>query len=198
MKDIVFSINLGLIGTEDSRLEIFTDYLKELAINYKSENLVYEFFLKFENIPIKLRIAITDNFDDLIHRNKQFSHFDAILVAVNLYNINSISNYNLMDYVYFKNYYIFNGFSALVGVDTFLIQEKKVPNKKDITEFNLIQKTQELEFLYCFKIQDRKRDLTDLFNKMLSYINLKLKFLNPDLFNRVKSSGEENTTRNSF
>ena len=198
MKDIVFSINLGLIGTEDSRLEIFTDYLKELAINYKSENLVYEFFLKFENIPIKLRIAITDNFDDLIHRNKQFSHFDAILVAVNLYNINSISNYNLMDYVYFKNYYIFNGFSALVCVDTFLIQEKKVPNKKDITEFNLIQKTQELEFLYCFKIQDRKRDLTDLFNKMLSYINLKLKFLNPDLFNRVKSSGEENTTRNSF
>ena len=198
MKDIVFSINLGLIGTEDSRLEIFTDYLKELAINYKSENLVYEFFLKFENIPIKLRIAIADNFDDLIHRNKQFSHFDAILVAVNLYNINSISNYNLMDYVYFKNYYIFNGFSALVGVDTFLIQEKKVPNKKDITEFNLIQKTQELEFLYCFKIQDRKRDLTDLFNKMLSYINLKLKFLNPDLFNRVKSSGEENTTRNSF
>ena len=189
---------MGLIGTEDSRLEIFTDYLKELAINYKSENLVYEFFLKFENIPIKLRIAITDNFDDLIHRNKQFSHFDAILVAVNLYNINSISNYNLMDYVYFKNYYIFNGFSALVGVDTFLIQEKKVPNKKDITEFNLIQKTQELEFLYCFKIQDRKRDLTDLFNKMLSYINLKLKFLNPDLFNRVKSSGEENTTRNSF
>ncbi|NHJ19509.1 MAG: hypothetical protein EAX91_01105 [Candidatus Lokiarchaeota archaeon] len=189
---------MGLIGTEDSRLEVFTDYLKELAINYKSESLVYEFFLKFENIPIKLRIAIADNFDDLIHRNKQFSHFDVILVAVNLYNINSISNYNLKDYVYFKNYYIFNGFSALVGVDTFLIQDKKVPKKKDITEFNLIQKTQELEFLYCFKIQDRKRDLTDLFNKMLSYINLKLKFLNPDLFNRVKSSGEEPTTRNSF
>ena len=198
MKDIVFSINLGLIGTEDSRLEIFTDYLKDLALNYISENLVYEFFLKFENIPIKVRIAIANNFDDLIRRSKQFKHFDAIIVVVNLYNINSISSYNLKDYIYFKNYFIFNGFSALVGVDTFLIQDKKVPNKKDITEFNLIQKTQEFEFLYCFKIQDKKRDLTDLFNKMLSYINLKLKFLNPDLFNRVKSSGEETTTRNSF
>ncbi|GAH34079.1 unnamed protein product, partial [marine sediment metagenome] len=45
-------------------------------------------------------------------------------------------------------------------------------------------------FQYCFKIQDKKKDITDLFNKILNYIILKLKFLNPELFKRVKSNRE--------
>jgi hypothetical protein len=198
LKDIIFSINLGLIGTEDTRLEIFIDYLKELALKHTSENLIYEFNLKFEGIPIKLRIAIANNFNDLILRSKEFNHFDVIIVAVNLYDKNSISNYTIQNYSNFKNFFIFNGMSALVGVDTFLILDKEVPNNKDITEFNLIQKSKELEFLYCFKIQDKKRDVPDLFNKILSYVNLKLKFLNPDLFNRVKSNEQESNRRIYF
>jgi hypothetical protein len=189
---------LGLIGTEDTRLEIFTDYLKDLASKHTSENLVYEFNLKFEGIPIKLRIAIANDFNDLILRSKEFKHFDVIIVAVNLYDKNSISNYTIQNYSNFKNFFIFNGISALVGVDTFLILEKKVPNNKDITEFNLIQKSKELEFLYCFKIQDKKRDVADLFNKILSYVNLKLKFLNPELFDRVKSNEQESNRRIYF
>ena len=191
MKDIIFSINLGLIGTEDSKLEIFIDYLKEIALKYTSENLVYEFYLQSESIPIKLRIAIGSKFEDLIHRNEYFKHFDAIIIAVNLYNDNSISNYTVQSYSDFRNYFIFNGISVLVGVDPFLIIQKEPPNQRSITEFNLIQKTKELEFLYCFKIQDKKKDITDLFNKVLKYINLKLKFLNPELFKRAKSNSDK-------
>jgi hypothetical protein len=198
LKDIVYSINLGLIGTEDSRLEIFIDYLKESSLKYTSDNLVYEFFLRFESIPIKLRIAIANDFEDLIRRSENFKHFDAIIIAVNLYNNNSISNYTFQNYSNFRNYFIFNGITALVGVDTFLILYEEAPPQKDITEFNLIQKTQELEFLYCFKIQDKKKDITDLFNNVLSYINLKLKFLNPDLFSRVKSNEQESNRRTNF
>jgi hypothetical protein len=192
----VFSINLGLIGTEDSRLDIFTDYLKGLAIKHTSENLVYEYFLRFEEIPIKLRVVIANNFDDLIPRNKEFKHFDAIIIAVNLYNKDAISNYDIQNFLNFRNFFIFNGFTALVGVDTFLIQDRDAPDNKDITEFNLIQKTKELEFLYCFNIQNKKKDVINLFNKFLSYINSKLKFLNPDLFNRVRSNEQESNRRN--
>jgi hypothetical protein len=198
LKDIVYSINLGLIGTEDSRLEIFIDYLKESALKYTSENLVYDFFLRFESIPIKVRIAIANDFEDLISRSENFRHFDAIIIAVNLYNNNSISNYTIQNYSNFRNYFIFNGITALVGVDTFLILDEEAPTQKDVTEFNLIQKTQELEFLYCFKIQDKKKDIPDLFNNVLSYINLKLKFLNPDLFNRVKSNEQESNRRTNI
>lgn len=190
MKDIIFSINLGLIGSEYSRLEIFIDHLKEIALNYTSDNLVYEFFLQYIGIPIKIRIAIGREFDDLVQRSDSFKHFDAIIIVVNLYNGNSISNYTIQSYSDFRNYYIFNGISVLVGVDTFLIFQKEPPNKKDITEFNLIQKTKELEFLYCFKVQDEKKDIPELFDNLLNYINQKLKFLNPELFKRAKSNRE--------
>ncbi|MBY9013572.1 MAG: hypothetical protein KGD70_14455, partial [Candidatus Lokiarchaeota archaeon] len=113
-----------------------------------------------------------------------------IIIVVNLYNGNSISNYTIQSYSDFRNYYIFNGISVLVGVDTFLIFQKEPPNKKDITEFNLIQKTKELEFLYCFKVQDEKKDIPELFDNLLNYINQKLKFLNPELFKRAKSNRE--------
>ncbi|MFX0074592.1 MAG: hypothetical protein ACFE96_04075 [Candidatus Hermodarchaeota archaeon] len=188
MKDVIFSINLGLIGTEDSKFEIFIDYLKELALKQSSDDLVYEFTLRYENIPIKLRVALANDFNNLIQRSKKFKHFDVIIVVVNLYNKDSISSYTLQNFSDFRNYFMFNGISALVGVDTYLILDKEVPNDKDITEFNLIQRSKELEFLYCFKIQDKKRDISDIFNKIFSYINLKLKFLNPELFNRIKSN----------
>ena len=187
----MFSINLGLIGTEDSRLDIFTNYLKELAIKHTSENLVYKYFLRYEGISMKLCVAIANDFDDLIPRNKEFKHFDAIILVVNFYNKDSISKYNFQHFLNFRNFFIFNGFSALVGVDTFLIQDREVPENKEITEFNLIQKTKELEFLYSFKIQDKRKDVIDLFNKLLSYINLRLRFLNPELFKRVKLSEQE-------
>ncbi|NVM19511.1 MAG: hypothetical protein HWN80_17550 [Candidatus Lokiarchaeota archaeon] len=198
MRDIIFSINLGLIGTEDSRLEIFIDYLKEKSLKFTSENLVYEFFLQHEGIPIKLRIAITNSFENLIQRNEQFKHFDAIVIAVNLYNSNSISNYTIQSYSDFRSYFIFNGISVLVGVDTSFIFQKEPPNERKITEFSLIQKTKELEFLYCFKVQDKKKDITNLFDKVLNYINLKLKFLNPELFKRVNSNSEESNGRKSL
>ena len=164
MKDIIFSINLGLIGTEYSRLEIFIDYLKEIALKFTTENLIYEFYLQYEGILIKLRVVIAEKFEDLIQRSEDFKHFDVIIMAVNIYESNSISNYTIQNYSDFRNYFFFNGISVLVGVDTFLIFQKEPPNERKITEINLIQKTRELEFLYCFKIQDIKKDVSDIFS----------------------------------
>jgi len=191
LKDIIYSINLGLIGTEYSRLEIFIDYLKEIALKFTSENLIYEFYLQYEGILIKLRVVIADRFEELIHRSENFKHFDVIIIAVNIYESNSISNYTIQNYSDFRNYFFFNGISVLVGVDTFLIFQKEPPNERNITEINLIQKTKELEFLYCFKIQDIKKDISDIFSKVLNYINLKLQFINPELFKRAKLNNQE-------
>lgn len=195
MKDVTFSINLGLIGTEDSRLDLFINYLKEQSSKFTSENLIHEFFLEFEGVPMKLRIGIANSFEDLIRRIDQFKHFDVIIIAVNIYNENSMIDFTLQNYTDFRNFFMFNGISALVGVDPFLTFQKSPPNDKKIPEFTLIQKTKELEFLYCFKIQDIKKDISDIFNKVLNYINLKLEFLNPELFKRVKSKLDESNGR---
>lgn len=191
LKDIIYSINLGLIGTEYSRLEIFIDYLKEIALKYTSENLIYEFYLQYEGILINLRVVMADKFEDLIQRSESFKHFDVIIIAVNIYDKDSMSNYTIQNYTDFRNYFFFNGISVLVGVDTFLIFQKEPPNERNITEINLIQKTKELEFLYCFKIQDIEKDISEIISKVLNYINLKLKFLNPELFKRAKLNKDE-------
>ena len=195
LKDIIYSINLGLIGTEYSRLEIFIDYLKEIALKYTSENLIYEFKLQYEGILINLRVVMADKFEDLIQRSESFKHFDILIIAVNVYDSDSISNYTIQNYTDFRNYFFFNGISVLVGIDTFLIFQKEPLNERNITEINLIQKTKELEFLYCFKIQDIKKDVSDIFSKVLNYINLKLQFLNPELFKRAKLNNQVSNGR---
>jgi hypothetical protein len=195
LKDIKFSINLGLIGAEDSRLDLFIEYLKEKSSKFISVNMVYKFTLRFEGVPMKLRVGIANNFEELIHRNDDFKHFDAIIIAANIYNENSIANFTLQNYDEFRNFFIFNGITALVGIDPFLAFNNDPPFEKKVTEFTLIQKTKELGFLYCFKIQDINKDMSEIFNKVLNYINLKLEFLNPELFKQIRSKLDESNGR---
>lgn len=189
LKEFSYSINLGLVGTEDSKKRIFLDYLKEIALKFASEDLIWKFFILFNNIPIKLKAILAESFEDLISKKIPIKRFDAIIIAANIYNDKSINNINIENYTKFSQNFMFNGISVLAGIDPFLILKKKPPNEKRINEFSLIQKTRELELLYCFKIQNLQRDVKDVFDKILNDIHFKLKFLNPELFERAKAYG---------
>jgi len=189
LKEFSYSINLGLVGTEDSKKRIFLDYLKEIALKFASEALIWKFFILFNNIPIKLKAILAESFEDLISKKIPIKRFDAIIIAANIYNDKSINNINIENYTKFSQNFMFNGISVLAGIDPFLILKKKTPNEKRTNEFSLIQKTRELELLYCFKIQNLQRDVKDVFDKILNDIHFKLEFLNPELFERAKAYG---------
>lgn len=189
MKEFSYTINLGLVGTEDSQKRIFLDYLKQIALKFASEDLIWKFFLLFEGIPINLKAILAESFEDLISRRITFKRFDAIIIAANIYNDKSINNINIENYTKFSQLFMFNGISVLAGIDPFLILKKKPLNERRINEFSLIQKTRELELLYCFKIQNLQRDVKDVFDKILNDIHFKLEFLNPELFERAKAYG---------
>jgi len=189
LKEISFSINLGLIGAEDSEKMIFLDYLKQIALKFASEDLIWNFFFLFERIPIKLKAILAESFEDLIIKRIPFKRFDAIIIAANIYNDKSIDNINIENYTKFSQRFMFEGISSLVGIDTFLILKIRPLNERRINEFSLIQKTRELELLYCFKIQNLQRDVKDVFDKILNDIHFKLEFLNPELFERAKAYG---------
>ncbi|MBA7515097.1 hypothetical protein ES705_07135 [subsurface metagenome] len=190
MKEFSYTINLGLVGTEDSQKRIFLDYLKQIALKFASEDLIWKFFLLFEGIPINLKAILAESFEDLISRRITFKRFDAIIIAANIYNDKSINNINIENYTKFSQRFMFNGISVLAGIDPFLILKKKPLNERRINEFSLIQKTRELELLYCFKIQNLQRDVKDVFDKILNDIHFKLEFLNPELFERAKAYGK--------
>ena len=188
LKEFSYSINLGLVGKEDSKKMIFLDYLKQIALKFASDDLIWEFFFLFDGIPIKLKAILADSFEILINKNVPFKRFDALIIAVNIYNDKSIDNIN-ENYTIFSQRFMFDGISVLAGIDPFLILKKKTLNARRINEFSLIQKTRELELFYCFKIQNLQRDVKDVFDKILNDIHFKLEFLNPELFERAKAYG---------
>ncbi len=174
---------------EDSKKRIFLDYLKQIALKFTSEDLIWKFFFLFNDIPIKLKVILAESFEDLISKKIPIKRFDAIIIAANIYNDKSINNINIENYTKFSQHFKFDGISVLAGIDPFLILKKKTPNERRINEFSLIQKTRELELLYCFKIQNLQRDVKDVFDKILNDIHFKLEFLNPELFERAKAYG---------
>ncbi len=190
MKDFHFSLNLGLIGTDDSRIDIILDYLKEKTKLISSKDSISEFQFIYENVPLKMKIFQFKNFEDLTDNINHLKKIDAIIIAVNLYNDQAILKLSLEIYKEFCDNFMFNGIAVLVGIDPFLIKQKDPPASRKINEFVLIQKTKELNFHYCFKIQNSQRDIADIFNKILNYVNLKLEFINPEMFERVKTNSK--------
>ena len=57
---------------------------------------------------------------------------------------------------------MFDGIAVLVGIDPYLIEQKKPPTSRYINEFVLIQKAKELKFHYCFKILNSQKDIIGL------------------------------------
>ncbi len=189
LKEFSYSINLALVGAEDSKKRIFLDYLKEISLKFSSEDLIWKFFFLFEDIPINLKVILADSFEDLISKKIPFKRFDAIIIAANIYNDKSINIINIENYTTFSQRFMFDGISVLAGIDPFLILKNKPLVERRINEFSLIHKTRELELLYCFKIQNLQRDVKDVFDKILNDIHFKLEFLNPELFERAKAYG---------
>ena len=196
MKDFHFSLNLGLIGTDDSRIDIILEYLKEKTKLTSSKDSISEFQFIYENVPLKLKIFQLKHFEDLTSEINHLKKLDVIIVAVNLYNDQAISKLTLNIYKEFCDNLMFNGIAVLVGIDPYLIEQKNPPTSRNINEFVLIQKTKELKFHYCFKIQNSQKDIVDIFNKVLNYVNLKLEFINPEMFERVKTNSKNFVGKN--
>ena len=62
-------------------------------------------------------------------------------------------------------------------------------NEQKIDEFSLVQKSRELDFQYCFKIQNNPKDLKEIINTVSKDMILKFKLLNPELFEHAKTHG---------
>ncbi len=191
MKDFHFSLNLGLIGNDDSRIDIILDHLKEKTKLTSSKDSMSEFQFIYEKIPLKMKIFRFKHFEDLTDDVKNLKKFDAIIVAVNLYNDQTIFKLTLNNYKIFCENFMFNGITVLVGIDPYLIEQKDPPTARKINNFALMQKTKELKFHYCFKIENSQKDIADIFKKLLNYMKLKLEFINPEMFERVKTKSTD-------
>lgn len=195
MKKIFFTLRLGIIGTEESGKELFINFLKQHSTSSKFNNDLKEFFLIHNQIPLKLKVYLAEDFNKLIRNNRKESKLDIIIIALNLNEISAVKNYSKEILDEFYKRISFQGISIIAGVDLNLIKNGIFSDAMRISRYNLISKTKELNFIYCYEIQDRSRDFLELFERIFNESIFKFQFSNPELFERVFSYGKEITEK---
>jgi len=195
LKKISFSLHLGFVGLQDSGSEIILDFFKEKSIesNYTNESDnkdEYEFFLVFKQIPIKVKVFLAENLKEIILNYESINRLDAMILALNLYNLSSKNNYFKKDFDEFTEKYSFNGMSALIGLDVGLILGNNHSKDFRISRYNLVQKAKELDVLYCFEILNKKNDILELYNKIIGDFTFKFQFTNPEILEKAREYGK--------
>ena len=191
LKKIKFSLNLGILGHDDSDKNLFINYLKKIALTsdaLKDEN---EFLILYEDIPLKIHVFNAESFKSFINNSDKIIRIDVLLVLIDIYNPNALDIMLFKDLEEFKAIYIFKGVSILVGVDRLSIEGILPLDKWRISRINLIQETKNLEFLYCFEVQNSDYDIAEIYRKIFNNFLLKLKNSNLELLKQAKNYGEK-------
>ena len=197
LKKISFSLQVGLIGLEDSGKEIFLDYLEKKSIQTNLSNINEEdnnnkhYFLVRKQVPIKIRVYLAESLNDIINNHEKIKKLDVLILALNLYNLNSKNKYNIKDLERLIKIFSFKGTSVLAGLDTEQIYHGEPSNDFRISRYNLIQKAKELDLLYCFEIRNGKKDIKELYHKVLQDFILKFQISNPNMLEKSKIYGKE-------
>lgn len=191
MKKIKFSLNLGIIGADGSGIDFLIDYLKQSALKNDKNEKLNEFLIIYNDIPVKIKVFNGKDFNQLNERYENIRRIDAIIVIIDIYNLNSLNGDLFKGFEEFNTLYMFRGVSILAGIDKFFIENGVVSDKLRISRINLIQKTKDLGFLYCFEIQNRNNDILEIFNKFIDNFMKKVRNIDPELLERAKTYGKE-------
>ncbi|MFW9930464.1 MAG: hypothetical protein ACFFD1_13805 [Candidatus Thorarchaeota archaeon] len=189
MKKVSLSINLAIIGGEDSGRELFQQYLNRIALRVRHNNKVREYLLLHENVPFKVKLYIAESIDQMISQYPKLKTLDSLIISINLYNTQSIDQYTPSIMNDFFQKYNFQGLTMLVALDSYYI-EKGVPSEYfRISRLNLRKKTNQLNFIYCYEIQNKNGDIKEVLKKVLDDTLLKFQTSSPELLEYAKSYG---------
>ncbi len=192
MKKITYSLHLGLTGSETSGKEIFIEFLKEKGYEYyeSSKDGFHEVLLIFDQIPIKMKIFSLEDLNSLLLNYEGIKKLDMIILAMNIYEINSIKEINKEIFENFEKDYAFQGSSVLAGIDVESVNSSNSQNVR-INQSDMIDKAKELNILYTFEITNKSADLSELFNKILDDFIYKIRIKTPELFDQARNYGKE-------
>ncbi|MFX1497208.1 MAG: hypothetical protein ACFFBH_06760 [Promethearchaeota archaeon] len=191
MKKVKLSLNLGIIDKDEYGKELIIEYLKHMSLNNNAYEKFLEFLIVFQDVPIKIKLFNALNFNDLLDDYKPIKRIDVLIYIIDIYELDSLESSNFTDFEGFSTIYMFQGISILLGLNKHLIENINILDRERISSIDLINKTKNLGFLYCFEIQNKNHDFSELFNKIFENFILKLGNLNPELLKNAISYGKE-------
>ncbi|TFG22655.1 MAG: hypothetical protein EU532_14185 [Promethearchaeota archaeon] len=200
MKKISYSLHLGIVGSINSEngsgRETFLDYLKNRTIDDKisrtneNDKSFFNYFIVYKQIPIKIKVFLAETLNELIFNHDKIKKLDILILALNLYDVNSIIEFTKENFDEFKEIFSFWGLSLLVGIDVNQIFRKPILEYNTrISNIDLINKAKELDFLFCYEIKDKDKDLIDFYDNIFNNFLVKFQISSPELFEQAKSHG---------
>jgi hypothetical protein len=190
MRKINYKLKIAIIGKEPTGNELILRCLKKLAINRQEgalESLVFQIIHKY--IPIKIHVKQYDTMNGVLSDLDYVNGFDFLFLVLNIYDDDSLNDYEKHLYKELCNEINFRGSSVLIAFDLKSTKNDSSINEVRISRHRLIRKCNELGLEYCFEIKDPNKDLYDLFKKILEDSVTKFKISNPELYEKVKGFG---------
>jgi len=128
-------LRIGIVGNKDYSKDIFIDNLRDFAIETKISEEFSEFFIIFKQIPIRVKIFLAVNLEEIINNFDKIEKLDAIILTIDLSDTKSIYHYYKNIIEEFNDIYYFQGVSILVGIDISQIFDHKPKKVKTKDEY---------------------------------------------------------------
>lgn len=174
---------------EGSGKRLFIQYLEQIAFQSCLKGKIHEYLILQDEIPFIIRSVSVECIDQLIEENIRLNNLDVLIICLNIYDTQSINQFTSLNINDFISRYHFQGLTVLAAVDSYYI-EKGVPSEYfRISRLNLIKKTNELNFIYCFEIQNKNGDIKEVVEQILKDILLRFQSSKPELLEQAKAYG---------
>lgn len=190
LKKISYSLRIGIIGNREQLKEIFLESLTNSAIKSNLFDEYSEFLIVFKQIPVKIKIYLHENLENLIYDFENIQKLDVIILTLDLYKPDSLSIINKLLIEEFNEMFSFQGLSFLVGMNIEHIFSKTPSKKFKISRFQLEKKTKDLNFIYCFEIFNKIGDVNEIYNTILNDFIIRFQYSSPELFETAKEYGK--------
>ena len=190
MKKIRYSLRIGIVGNIDYTKEIFLDDIMRFALNVNSSESYSDFLIVSKDIPIKIKVFLVENLEELIYKFNEIEKLDVIIITVNLFDLKSINQYSKEIFEEFNETYYFQGISILVGVDTEHIFKKQPSKNLRISRHNLEEITRHLNLIYCYEIYNKNEDTIEIYRRIFNDFIFRFRYSSPELFEQAQLYGK--------
>ena len=190
MKKISYSLRIGIVGNKDYNKEIFLGGILQFAINITSSESYSDFLVVVEDIPIKIKVFMVQNLEELITNFNKIEKLDVIILTVNLFDPKSIYQYYKDILEEFNEIYYFQGVSILIGVDTEHIFKKQLSKNQRISRYSLEEITKYLNLIYCYEIYNKNEDIIEIYKKIFNDFIFRFRYSSPELFEQAQLYGK--------
>ncbi|TXT61273.1 MAG: hypothetical protein BAJALOKI2v1_40065 [Promethearchaeota archaeon] len=188
MKNITVSLQIAIVSTSKELFDPFLKYLENLSHKntnhsaYHDKKSYYEYFIIFENIPIKIKLHLAEDFNYLINNYEKTKNIDILIILTAEREDNKLklsrNHLNQINELFL---------SSPSFIQVYIEREKN--SSDEMIEKQLIEKAKNLGILYLFKIQPYQNEINEIFSNIFKDFILKFKFLSPELFEKAKACG---------